>query len=151
MGLFTSTKFCLCFGLSLFGWLLDLRFGLLLLFLFLLFQLGSQQFENGKLRAVSDSEACMNDARVPARAVGKSWSDIVKQFFCCERRKQIGSSLTACVQRIAFAEGDDFFHQGPRGLCTPDGRRDALFLDDIRHQIAQRGAAMRRLAAQLSS
>ena len=93
----------------------------------------------------------MNDARISARPVGESRSDIVKQFFGCERRKQIGSGLAACVQRIAFAEGDHFLHQGPRGLRTPDGRCDALFLDDIRHQIAQRCAAMRRLAAQLSS
>jgi hypothetical protein len=93
----------------------------------------------------------MNDPRISARPVGESWSDIVKQFLGCQRRKQISSGLTAGVQGIAFAESDDFFHQGPSGLGTPDGRCDALFLDDIRHQIAQRCAAMRRLAAQLSS
>src|SRR5690348_10842376 len=45
-GLQISENFELRFGFGLFGWLLTLCFGFLLLFLFLLLQLGAQQFEN---------------------------------------------------------------------------------------------------------
>ena len=55
------------------------------------------------------------------------------------------------MQGVAFAEGDDAFNHRPRGLGTANGGGDALLLDDVGHQIAQRGAAMRGVTAQLRS
>ena len=52
--------------------------GLFLLGLFL--ELGTEQLENGQIRAVADAETGVDDARVAAVAVGKARGDVREQF-----------------------------------------------------------------------
>src|SRR2546427_12900192 len=88
----------------------------------------------------------MDDPRVTAGAGGKTRGDVGKQFLGGARRHQVGGGLAAGMERIALAERD---HLLDERLCGPGARErggNALAFNDVGHQVAERGAAMRRLA-----
>jgi len=52
------------------------------------------------------------------------------------------------MQRIALAQCDHLLRDTARGLRTENRGVDAFLLDKVRHQVAQHGAAMRRLLSE---
>jgi hypothetical protein len=52
------------------------------------------------------------------------------------------------LQRVAFAERNHILNERFRGLGPRYGGGDAFFLDDVGHEVAERSAAMRRLASE---
>src|SRR5260221_6330183 len=127
-------------------------FGLSRLFLLFSFlELGAQQFEDGQLRAIADPEARAHDSRVAARAIGKARCDVGEKFLGGSRRHEIRGGLPARLQRVALAESNQLLDQRTRGLCPSDRGGDAFLLDDVGHEVAERGAAMRRLASEFRS
>jgi hypothetical protein len=55
------------------------------------------------------------------------------------------------VERIAFAESDHAFGNGASRLGAKDRSLDAFLFDEVRHQIAQRGAAVRHVATEFEA
>jgi hypothetical protein len=55
------------------------------------------------------------------------------------------------MERIALAERDHFLGEWTSRFRAEDGGMDALLLDEIRYEIAQHSAAMRRLLAEFGA
>src|SRR5579864_3095982 len=123
--------------------------GLFLLLFFL--ELGAEQFEDGELRAVADAEAGVDDARVTAGAIGKARGEIGEKFLGGPGGHEIGGGLAARLQRVALAKSNHILDKRLGGLRARDRGGDAFFLDNVGYEVAERGAAMRRLAPEFRS
>src|SRR5437660_9257472 len=88
------------------GWL-ALYFGLFFLlglfFLFLELELVADEFEDGHLGVVADAVSCMNNACVAASAIREFRRDLAEQLLRDGRQHDVGSRLTARLQRVALA------------------------------------------------
>src|SRR6202021_248209 len=115
-----------------------------LLLLFFL-QLGADEFENREFGAVTDSPACANDARVPARTIRETRSEIGEKLLGGIRRHKEGRRLPARVQRVAFAERHHAFGNRTSRLGAKQSGMDTLLLNQVCDQIAEHGTSMRRL------
>ena len=91
------------------------------------------------------SPACANDARVAARTIREARSEIGEKLLGGVRRHQESRSLPSRVQRVAFAERDHAFGDRTSRLGAEQSGLNALLLNQVRDQIAEHCAAMRRL------
>src|SRR5580658_10582661 len=78
----------------------------LLHFLFLHFELGAKQLEDGQVRAVANAPSRVDDARISTWAAGKARSDIGKELASGLRSGKEGSGLAASVKAITLTESD---------------------------------------------
>jgi hypothetical protein len=118
-----------------------------LFFVFFL-QLGADELDDGEFGAVAEPPAGADDAGVAAGTVSETRSEVREKLLGSIDRHEKGGSLPAGVERIAFAEGDHFFGNGTSGFGAEQSGLDAFFLNQVRDEIAQDSAAMRRLLAQ---
>jgi hypothetical protein len=101
--------------------------------------------------AIADADSRGDDARVTSGAVRKLRSDVGEELLRHVWRREVRGSLATRLQRVALAERDDFFRHWTRSFCARQRRRDSPVLEKIRHEVAQRRAAVPRIAAEFRS
>src|SRR6201996_1604663 len=121
------------------------------LFLFFFLELVVDEFEDSDLGAVTDADAGGDDARVTARAIGELRSDVGEEALRPVWRREVRGGLAARCQSVALAEGDDFFRDRTGGFRARQRRGDAAVLEQVCDEIAQRRAAVPRIAAEFRS
>src|SRR2546426_2508701 len=124
------------------------RFLLAFLLLFLSLQFRADELEDGDLRPIADAPARRHNASIAAGTVRQARGDVAEELLGCSGSHQEGRRLPPRLQCVLLAEGDHALCDGTRGPGTGQRRRDALALDEIGDEVAERSPAMSRIASQ---
>src|SRR4029077_13819836 len=107
----------------------------------------ADDLEDSDLRAGPDADARMNDPRIAARAVRELRSDFAEELLRHGGGQYVGSRLAPRLQRVAFAERDDLLRHWPRRFRARQRGGNPSVLEQVRDEIPQRRAPMRRIAS----
>src|SRR5580704_133815 len=129
---------------------LGTRFGTLLA-LFVQHLFATQKFDEGVVSAVAFAPTGANDAQITTIAVAKTRADGVEELVHGGAGHKISERLPTRGQVAALAEGNHLLDQRSHGFGLGDGGLNALFDDERGDQVAQQGAAVRRVTSQFPS
>src|SRR6266576_3412847 len=117
-------------------------------FLLLELELVTDELEDGHLGVVADAVPRMDDAGVAAGAIREFWRDLAEQLLRNGRKHDVGSRLTARLQRVPLAERNHLLCNGPGRFGTRQRGSNSPVLEQIGDQAAQHRAAVIRLLSE---